>query len=51
MLERYFGLIEAAFVFSLAVAFYVWQRRDLKREAEKAKERESAEKSRSDAQK
>lgn len=35
--EHYFGLIEATFVFSLAIAFYVWQRRDLKKENEKAK--------------
>ncbi|MFP1633785.1 hypothetical protein ACLB6G_18800 [Zhengella sp. ZM62] len=41
MLERWFGLIEAAFVFGLAVAFYVWQRRDLKREEEKARRKAS----------
>jgi hypothetical protein len=38
MLESYFGLIEAAFVFGLAVAFYLWQRRDLKRAEDKARE-------------
>lgn len=31
MLEHYFGLIEAAFVFGLAIAFYVWQMRDLRK--------------------
>ncbi len=31
MAENYFGLIEAAFVFGLAIAFYIWQRRDLRR--------------------
>lgn len=31
MFERYFGLIEAGFVFGLAIAFYIWQRRDLRR--------------------
>lgn len=31
LFERYFGLIEAAFVFGLAIAFYIWQRRDLRR--------------------
>lgn len=39
MLENYFGLIEAAFVFSLAIAFYVWQMRDLKKEKLKAEAR------------
>ncbi|RKE79518.1 hypothetical protein [Rhizobium sp. AG855] len=36
MLEHYFGIIEAIFVFSLAIAFYVWQMRDLKKEKTKA---------------
>lgn len=36
MLEHYFGIIEAIFVFSLAIAFYVWQMRDLKKEKLKA---------------
>lgn len=36
MLENYFGIIEAIFVFSLAIAFYVWQMRDLKKEKAKA---------------
>jgi len=31
LLETYFGLIEAAFVFGLAIAFYVWQKRDLRK--------------------
>ncbi|MDH4413386.1 MAG: hypothetical protein QE484_08775 [Rhizobium sp.] len=39
MLENYFGIIEAIFVFSLAVAFYVWQMRDLKKEKTKAEAR------------
>lgn len=38
MLENYFGLIEAAFVFGLAIAFYVWQMRDLRKYARKDKE-------------
>ncbi|NBN63135.1 hypothetical protein [Pannonibacter tanglangensis] len=41
MLETYFGLIEATFVFGLAVAFYIWQRNDLKKE--KAKDLAKAE--------
>ncbi len=39
MLEHYFGIIEAIFVFSLTVAFYVWQMRDLKKEKRKAEAR------------
>ncbi|WP_165772143.1 hypothetical protein [Niveispirillum lacus] len=31
MAEHYFGLIEAGMVFGLAIAFYIWQRRDLRR--------------------
>ncbi|WP_377294817.1 hypothetical protein [Rhizobium sp. SG2393] len=31
MYENYFGLIEALFVFSLVLAFYIWQKRDLAR--------------------
>ena len=31
MFEHYFGLIEAVFVFGLAIAFYIWQKRDLAR--------------------
>lgn len=31
MAENYFGLIEAGLVFGLALVFYVWQRRDLRR--------------------
>jgi uncharacterized membrane protein len=44
LFESYFGLIEAAFVFGLAIAFYVWQMRDLRRYREqdrKAKEAEA----------
>lgn len=42
MLENYFGIIEAIFVFCLAIAFYIWQMRDLKREKAKAEARERA---------
>ena len=38
MLENYFGLIEAAFVFGLAIAFYVWQMRDLRQYDRKDKD-------------
>lgn len=31
MAENYFGLVEAGMVFGLAIAFYLWQRRDLRR--------------------
>jgi len=40
LLEHYFGIIEAIFVFSLAIAFYVWQMRDLKKEKAKSEARE-----------
>ena len=40
LLENYFGIIEAIFVFSLAIAFYIWQMRDLKKEKAKAEARE-----------
>jgi hypothetical protein len=39
--EDYFGLIEAGLVFGLAIAFYVWQRRDLKKAEREAREREA----------
>ena len=39
MAENYFGLIEAVFVIGLAVAFYIWQMRDLTKENEKARRR------------
>ena len=47
MIENYFGLIEAIFVFGLAIAFYVWQRYELNRdnrlyEERKRREAESA---------
>ena len=42
MLETYFGIIEAIFVFSLEIAFYIWQMRDLKKEKAKAEARERA---------
>jgi hypothetical protein len=38
LLEEYFGLIEAGFVFALAVGFYVWQRLDLRRYEQQDKE-------------
>lgn len=40
MLEHYFGIIEAIFVFSLAIAFYVWQMRDLRKAKLEAEARE-----------
>ena len=40
MFESYFGLVEAALVFGLAIAFYVWQRNDLKKAQEKTRLRE-----------
>jgi hypothetical protein len=39
LLEHYFGIIEALFVFSLAIAFYIWQMRDLKKAKLKAEAR------------
>ncbi len=42
LLEQYFGLSEALFVFGLAIAFYVWQMRDLKKENARAKARTAA---------
>ena len=39
MIAEYFGLIEAAFVFGLALAFWYWQKRDLERENRKYAER------------
>lgn len=43
MLEHYFGLIEAIFVFGLAIAFYIWQRRDLRKYEREDRERRAAE--------
>ncbi|WP_164749753.1 hypothetical protein [Nitratireductor alexandrii] len=40
MFEAYFGLIEVALVFGLAVAFYLWQRHDLKKARDKTRARE-----------
>ncbi|MFN3363076.1 MAG: hypothetical protein ACK40W_03875 [Allorhizobium sp.] len=40
MLEHYFGIIEAIFIFSLAIAFYVWQMSDLKKAKLEAEARE-----------
>lgn len=42
LFENYFGLIEALLVFGLAIAFYLWQRHDLKRAREKTRAREEA---------
>lgn len=39
MFETYFGLIEAGFVFALAIGFYIWQRRDLRRYEQQDRER------------
>ncbi len=43
MIEEYFGLIEGGFVFSLAIAFYFWQRHTLKRDIAARLERERLE--------
>lgn len=43
LLEHYFGLIEAIFVFGLAIAFYIWQRRDLRKYEREDRERRAAE--------
>lgn len=40
MIAHYFGLIEAAFVFALAIAFFIWQWRSLGRDVAARKERE-----------
>jgi len=48
LLENYFGLIEAIFVFGLAVAFYIWQMRDLRKENEKAAARARQQKDEAD---
>lgn len=42
MFENYFGLIEALLVFGLAIAFYLWQRHDLKKAREKTRADEEA---------
>ncbi len=39
LLEDYFGLIEAGFVFALAVGFYIWQRLDLRRYEQQDREK------------
>lgn len=39
MIAEYFGLIEAGFVFGLAIAFYVWQRHTLRRDTREYEER------------
>jgi hypothetical protein len=46
-MSQYFGLFEALFFFGLVLAFYVWQMRDLNREAarRKAEEAEQAKQS------
>ncbi|MEM1140269.1 MAG: hypothetical protein AAGH45_10350 [Pseudomonadota bacterium] len=43
MLREYFGIIEGAMVFTLAVGFYIWQMRTLKRDIAARKAREAAE--------
>jgi len=40
LFEGYFGLIEALLVFGLAIAFYLWQRHDLKKAREKTRAKE-----------
>lgn len=40
LFERYFGLIEALFVFGLAIAFYLWQRHDLRKARDETRARE-----------
>ena len=40
LFENYFGLIEALLVFGLAIAFFLWQRHDLKKAREKTRARE-----------
>ncbi len=40
MSSYYFGLVELIFVFGLALAFYVWQMRSLKRDIAAREERE-----------
>ncbi len=44
MIQQYFGIIEAIFVFGLAIAFYFWQSRSLKRDIAKRIEAEAREK-------
>lgn len=39
LLENYFGLIEAGFVFALAVGFYIWQRLDLRKHEKQDREK------------
>ena len=46
MFESYFGLIEAIFVFALAIAFYLWQRRDLRKARDAARAKEAKERER-----
>lgn len=48
MFQNYFGLIEATFVFGLAIAFYIWQMRSLKRDVAARKAREAREAERSE---
>lgn len=39
----YYGLIEALFVFGLAIAFFIWQKISLSRDVRARKEREARE--------
>jgi hypothetical protein len=49
LFENYFGLIEALLVFGLAIAFYLWQRHDLKNAREKTRAREERRKAQHDS--
>jgi Flp pilus assembly protein TadB len=42
LFESYFGLVEATLVFGLAIAFYFWQRHDLRKAREKTRLRKQA---------
>lgn len=50
MLEKYFGLIEAAFVFSVVIGFYLWQRHTLNRDIAARLERERLEREAADSE-
>ncbi len=45
MSTSYYGLIEVVLVFGLAIAFYVWQMKTLKRDVKAREEREARERS------
>lgn len=48
MAENYFGLIEAGLVFGLAIGFYIWQRRDLRRYEEQDRQAREAKQTKTD---